>query len=78
MAIMAGAKGATTLIFSKNRLTMPGAEKDVFKDNVTIRNLLLSKLSPKEGDVIIIGSADEKIRAEFGVKMATLQLLKTL
>jgi len=76
-AIMAGAKGATTLIFSKNRLTMPRTEEDVFKGNVAIRNLLLSKLSPKEGDVIIIGSADEKIRAEFGAKMAALQLLKT-
>jgi hypothetical protein len=38
----------------------------------------LSKLNPKEGDVIIIGSADEKIRAEFGAKMAAIQLLKTL
>jgi len=76
-AVMAGAKGATTLIFSKNKLTMPRAEEDVFKGNVTIRNLLLSKLNPKQGDVIIIGSADEEIRAEFGTKMAALQLLKT-
>jgi hypothetical protein len=79
VAIMAGAKGATTLVFSKNKLTMPSArEEDVFKGNLTIRNLLLSKLNPKEGDVIIIGSADEKIRAEFGAKMAAIQLLKTL
>lgn len=76
-AIMAGAKGATTLIFSKNKLTMPSAEEDVFKSNVTIRNFLLSKLNPKENDVLIIGSADEKIRAEFGAKMAAIQLLKT-
>jgi len=79
VAIMAGAKGATTLVFSKNKLTMPSAhEEDVFKCNAIIRNLLLSKLSPKEGDVIIIGSADEKIRAEFGAKMAAIQLLKAL
>jgi predicted transcriptional regulator len=79
VAIMAGAKGATTLVFSKNKLTMPSSrEEDVFKGNLTIRNLLLSKLNPKEGDVIIIGSADEKIRAEFGAKMAAIQLLKTL
>lgn len=77
-AIMAGAKGATTIIFSKNELTMPNVKEDVFKGNVAIRNLLLSKLSPKEGDVIIIGSANEKIRAEFGAKTAALQLLKIL
>jgi len=77
MAIMAGAKGATTLVFFKNKLIMPGTEEDVFKRNVTIRNLLLSKLSPKEGDVIIIGSADEKVRSEFGAKMAAIQLLRT-
>ena len=76
--IMAGAKGATTLVFSKSELTMPGVKEDVFKGNVSVRNLLLSKLSPKEGDAIIIGSADEKIRAEFGTKMAALQLLKSI
>jgi len=76
VAIMAGAKGATTLIFYKNKLTMPNVKEDVFKGKVTIRDFLLSRLSPKEGDVIIIGSADEKIRAEFGAKMAALQLLK--
>lgn len=77
-AVMAGAKGATTLLFSENRLVMPNTEEDIFKGNIAIRNLLFSKMNPKEGDVIIIGSADEKIKAEFGTKMAALQLLKTL
>jgi len=78
-AIMAGAKGATTLIFSKNKLTMPSASgEDIFKGDIALHNLLLSKLNPKEGDIIIIGSANEKISAEFGAKMAALQLLKSL
>jgi len=77
-AIMAGAKGATTLIFSKNRLVMPGTEEDVFKRSKSIHDFLLSELNPKDGDVIIIGSADEKVRAEFGAKMAALQLLKAI
>lgn len=76
-AIMAGAKGATTLIFSKNRLVMPGTEEDVFKRSKDIHDFLLAELNPKDGDVIIIGSADEKVRAEFGAKMAAIQLLKT-
>jgi hypothetical protein len=30
-----------------------------------------------EGDVIIIGSADEKIKAELGAKTAALELLRS-
>jgi ribosomal protein S25 len=74
-AITAGAKGATTLIFTKNRLTMPGTEENVSKSDPSIL-AALSKLSLNEGDVIIIGSADEKIRAELGAKTAALELLK--
>jgi hypothetical protein len=75
-AIMAGAKGATTLIFTKNRLTMPGTGEDVSKNDPSIL-ASLSKLDLNEGDVIIIGSADEKIKAEFGAKTAALELLKS-
>lgn len=75
-AIMAGAKGATTLIFTKNRLTMPGTGEDVSESDPSIL-ASLSKLDLNEGDVIIIGSADEKIKAEFGAKAAALELLKS-
>jgi hypothetical protein len=75
-AIMAGAKGATTLVLTKNGLSMPGTGEEVSKDNVSLL-AALSRLSLKEGDVIIIGSADEKIKAELGVKTAALELLKT-
>lgn len=75
-ALMAGAKGATTLVFTKDRLTMPGTEEDMAKNDPSIL-ASLSKLSPKEGDVIIIGTADEKIKAELGAKTAALELLKS-
>jgi hypothetical protein len=75
-AIMAGAKGATTLVFTRNRLTMPGTGEDVSKSDPSIP-ASLSKLSLNEGDVIIIGSSDEKIRAELGAKTAALELLKS-
>jgi ribosomal protein S25 len=75
-AIMAGAKGATTLIFTKDRLTMPGIKEDLSKSTASIL-ASLSKLIMNEGDVIIIGSADEKIRAELGAKTAALEILKT-
>jgi len=76
-AIMTGAHGATTLIFSKNQLTMPGAKEDIFKDIPSIRTTLLSKLKPKENDVIIIGSAEDKKLAALGAKMAAFELLKS-
>lgn len=75
-AIKAGALGATTLVFHRNKLTMPSSEEDIFKDISSIREMLLSKLGPKENDVIIIGSGRNKINAEIGVKMAALELLK--
>jgi len=78
-AIKAGALGATTLIFSRNRLTMPLAEKeDVFKGISSIHQTLISKLNPKENDVIIIGSGENKRLAELGAKMAALELLTHL
>ena len=76
-AIKAGADGATTLIFSKNRLTMPSVTEDVFKDIPSVHDALLSKLRPKENDVIIIGSAEDKRLAEFGAKMVAFELLKS-
>ena len=76
-AIKAGALGATTLIFSRNKLTMPSSEENVFKDISSIHDTLVSKLGPKENDVIIVGSGETKTNAEIGAKMAALELLKS-
>jgi len=76
-AIKAGALGATTLIFSRNRFTMPSSEEDVFKGISSIHNMLVSKLNPKENDVVIVGSGENKTSAEIGAKMAALELLKS-
>ena len=76
-AIKAGAIGATTLIFSHNKLTMPSNEEEAFKDLSPMDNILTSKLNPKENDVIIVGSGENKKIAEIGAKMAALKLLKS-
>ena len=77
-AIKAGALGATTLIFSRNKLTMPSVEEeDIFKGIPSIREVLLSRLCPKENDVILIGSGENKRIAEIGAKMAAFELLKS-
>jgi hypothetical protein len=78
-AIKAGALGATTLIFSRNKLTMPSVErKDVFKGISSIHEMLASKLHPKENGIIILGSGENKRLAELGAKMAAFELLTRL
>ncbi len=76
-AIKAGARGATTLIFHRNKLTMPSTEEDIFESIPSTHDTLLSKLGPKENDVIIVGSGKTKKLAEIGAKMAALELLKS-
>ena len=76
-AIKAGALGATTLVFSRNKLTMPATEEDVFKGISSVHDILVSKLDPKENDVILIGSGENKRLAELGAKMAAFELLKS-
>lgn len=57
---------------------MPSVEgEDVFKDMPHIHDVLVSKLGPKENDVVIIGSEENKTSAEIGAKTAALGLLKS-
>lgn len=76
-AIRVGASGSTTLIFRNRRLIMPGVSEGILKDAPTIRDLLVFRLKPGENDVIIIGSAKDKLTAELGAKMAAFELLKS-
>ena len=76
-AIKAGALGATTLVFRNNRLAMPGVSEDIFKNIQSFHDMLIAKLTPKKGSVVIIGSANNKRTAEFAAKTAALKLLKS-
>ena len=75
-AIKIGALGATTLIYSRDRLNMPIVDEDVFRHVPTVCEALISKLKPQENDVIIIGSANDKSTAELGAIAAALETLK--
>ena len=75
-AIKVGAQGATTLIFSNGRLTMPSTKEDVFMELPRIRDIIISRLMPKEDDIVVIGSAGDKLTAEFGAIAAALETLK--
>ena len=70
-AIMAGAKGASTLVMKDNLILMPGVDSEVDSDSLEA----LKALNLKNGDVVIIGSAGSFLLAEIGAYSAGLDLL---
>lgn len=77
-AVKMGAIGATTLSFRDNKLVMPfdANKQDSLEKEPNVRKLLIEKLKPDEGDVIIIGSADDSAKtAELAAKNAALVTL---
>lgn len=77
-AIKVGAQGATTLIFKQGRLAMPLVEEDVLKHAPQVRQALISQLKPHENDVVVVGSADDRLQAEYGATAAALETLKAM
>ena len=76
IAIKSGATGATTLIFSSNKLSLPTAEKNISESMPELYEKLVTQFKPKENDVIIVGSGENRELAEIGAKMAAIKLLK--
>jgi hypothetical protein len=72
-AIKMGATGATTLLFKEGKFVMPASSHDSLKKEPRVRGMILERLRPQEGDVIIIGSADSNEKtAELAAKNAAL------
>jgi hypothetical protein len=72
-AIKMGALGATTLLFKDDKFVIPSTNYDSLRKELHIAGLLIEKLNPENGDVIIIGSATEDERtAELAAKNAAL------
>lgn len=76
IAIKSGASGATTLVFSGDKLSMPKCVEDVSEDTPKLHDELMTKLNPNQNDVIIVGSGETRETAEIGAKMAAIKLLK--
>ncbi len=76
-AIKSGASGATTLIFSNNKLSLPTGEENIAKSMPDLHDRLVSQFMPKENDVIIVGCGENRATAEIGAKMAAIKLLKS-
>ena len=75
IAIRNGAMGATTLVFKDDKLTMPDKNSDTLRKEPEVHDLMLSKLQPRNEDMIIIVSADEKRTAEMAAKGTALQII---
>jgi hypothetical protein len=74
-ALMAGAKGATTLICANGRLTVPPEQRDAAEETPEICRVLMEQLKPGDKDAVVIGSADTFQKAEYGALAAALTLL---
>ena len=74
-AIKLGAVGATTLIFKNGRLLMADTHEDLLRNNPKIHSFIINKLAPKDNDVIIIGSSENKRTAELAAKSAALHTI---
>ncbi len=75
-AIIAGAAGALTILFVKDRFVTPNDGTDCEKSTDSDepwRTIRASK--PREGDAIIISGADESLTAEYGAWSAAKTLL---
>jgi len=74
-AVMAGAKGATTIMLKESRLVIPSVSNNIAKDFPKAANQIVRLLEPEENDAIVIGSADSLGKAEYGTLAAAWTLL---
>lgn len=74
-AVMAGAKGATTLIFRKQKLILPTVSEDIAQDFPAAFNQITKLLKLEENDAVVIGSADSLGKAEYGALAASWSLI---
>jgi DNA-binding PadR family transcriptional regulator len=70
-AIKIGADGATVLVYKKGKLRFPDGFMNVDKG---LAALLTEIFEPREGDVIIVGTAKDLVKAEEGARAAAQSL----
>lgn len=75
--ILYGASGATTLLYKDKRFVFPNENIDCLLNDQKTRNVLLNELHPKNGDMIIIASANDPFVAEIAAKNSALWTLAT-
>lgn len=75
-AIMVGATGATTYTIKGGKFALPGEASDCEKEFPSPAwKVLREKLSPRNGDAIVLCGADDSLAAKLGALSAALTLL---
>jgi len=75
-AVIAGAKGATTLVFKDKKLTMPNVSEDVSHDFPIAFRQITALFKLRENDAVVVGSADTWSKAEYGALAAAWTLIE--
>ena len=75
-AIMVGADGATTLVVKGKKLIIPGVSDNIAKDYPVAYKQIVKLLNPQQNDVVIVGTAKTREKAEYGALAAALTLLE--
>lgn len=70
-ALLAGAEGATTVVYRGGKATIPGMDRGPSPELAAF----IEKLAPSEGDAVVIGTAKTPIDAETGAYSAALTLV---
>jgi len=73
-ALMAGAIGATTLVFDGDKLIAPSISQDIARDFPTAYSQIVERMSLREKDAVVIGSAQTWGKAEYGAIAAAWTL----
>jgi predicted transcriptional regulator len=75
-ALLAGAKGAVTLLLKRQKLVLPTISKDVAKDFPDAFKKITQGMSLEENDAVVIGCADTWDKAEYGALAAAWSLIE--
>lgn len=75
IAILAGGKGAITLMYHDGKLIFPDSKDDASQYYPEFIREVISDSNPTEGDIIIITGADDKIKARSVAYEVLLSLL---
>ena len=74
-AVRAGSTGATTLIFRDDKLVLPTISRDIAEAYPRAFRHITSLMDLKDGDVVIIGCADQPREAEYGALAAAWTII---
>ena len=74
-AVRYGAISCSTILFIDSKFVFPRETNDCFYNDIETRDYIMSKLSPKESDIVIIASAQDPFVSEIAAKNAALLTL---